>query len=116
MGRDLTMVALDSNAMTYWIAALSSVPGPPAEPCVSEKMALARIFMWSPRGSGLWLTPTVQRECEAIKERDRLANYLDWALAHLSQVNPPQLLALLSRSLRRTKSSAFEGRAAVTWM
>jgi hypothetical protein len=62
MGHDTTMIALDSNVMTYWIDAMSSVPGPPAEPCKAEKIALARIFFWMPDESAFHLTPTVEAE------------------------------------------------------
>jgi hypothetical protein len=41
-----------------------------------------------PRGCGLYFTPTVKREFEAIKARDKLDNHLDWAMVHLSVVLP----------------------------
>jgi hypothetical protein len=104
MGRDLTMVALDSMSMTYWIEALSSVPGPPADPLSQEKIALARIFMWLPRECSLHFTPTVKREFEAIKARDKLDNHLDWAMVHLSVVMPApdhQAVEIRASALRK---------------
>lgn len=89
MGRDSTMIALDSNAMTYWIEAMSSVDGPPAGPSSAEKIALARIYFWMPDGSGFHLTPTVQKEYEAIRQQARRDNHESWRMVHISQVNPP---------------------------
>lgn len=57
MGRDPSMIALDSNAMTHWIDAMGSIPGPPDHP---EKLALARIFFWMPDGACFHFLPTVQ--------------------------------------------------------
>ena len=88
MGRDAAMIALDSNTMTYWIDALSSVPGPPAEPCSAEKLALALIFFWMPKESGFHYTPTVEVEYQAIRDRAKRYNHLSWALTHISAVRP----------------------------
>jgi hypothetical protein len=88
MGRDTSMVALDSNAMTYWIDALGSTSGPPAEPCGFEKLALARIFFYLPKESGFHYTPTVQSEFQAIRDRARRDDHLSWALVHISGVRP----------------------------
>lgn len=88
MGRDTTMIALDSNAMTYWIDAMKSVSGPPADPCGTEKIALARIFFGMPDGSGFNLTPTVEAEYRAIRNCARLDDHVRWALALLCPVRP----------------------------
>src|SRR5438128_5492370 len=88
MGKDLTMVALDSNAMTYWIEAMSSTTGPPGEPCGAEKVALARIYCWLPEESGYHLTPTVQQEYEAIKVQKKLEDHVSWRMVHISPVMP----------------------------
>jgi hypothetical protein len=88
MGYDTEMVALDSNTMTYWIDALSSVCGPPAEPCAADKFALARIFFWMPKESCFRYTPTVEAEYQAIKDRAKRDNHLSWALTHISVVRP----------------------------
>jgi hypothetical protein len=88
MGRDTAMIALDSNAMTYWIDALSSVPGPPAEPCGIEKLALARIFFWMPQESCFHYTPAVEAEYLAIKDRAKRDNHISWALTMISLVRP----------------------------
>jgi len=88
MSRDSTMIALDSNAMTYWIAAMSAVARPPADPCQQEKIALARIFFWMPDGSGFNLTPTVEAEYQAIRDRPKLDNHESWSLVMLCPVRP----------------------------
>jgi hypothetical protein len=88
MGRDMNMIALDSNAMTYWIDALSSVPGPPAEPNSVAKLALARIFFWMPQDSCFHYVPTVEAEYRAIKDRAKRDNHLSWAMVLISPVRP----------------------------
>jgi hypothetical protein len=74
--------------MTYWIEALNSTSGPPAEPCSLEKLALARIFFWMPKESGFHYTLTVQSEYQAIRDRARRDDHLSWALVHISGVRP----------------------------
>jgi len=88
MGRDTTMIALDSNTMTYWIDAMNSVTGPPADPCGAEKSALARIFFWMPDGSGFNLTPTVEAEFRVIRDGAKLDDHVSWALVMLCPVRP----------------------------
>jgi hypothetical protein len=83
------MIALDSNAMTYWIDAMGSVPGPPVAPCTDEKVTLARIFFWMPTGSCFHYTPTVESEYQAIKDRAQRDNHLSWAIRLISPVWPP---------------------------
>src|SRR5437016_13186714 len=98
MGKDLTMVALDSNAMTYWIEAMSSTTGPPGEPCGAEKVALARIYFCRPEESGYHLTPTVQQEYEAIKVQKKLEDHVSWRMVHISPVMPlPEAATVQSR-------------------
>jgi hypothetical protein len=87
VGRDTSMVALDSNAMTYWIEALSSTSGPPAEPCSLEKLALAHIF-YLPKESGFHYTPTVGTEFQAIRDGVKRDSHVSWALTHVSGVRP----------------------------
>ncbi len=90
------MIALDSNATTYWIDAMSSVNGPPADPCREEKIALARIYFWMPEGSGFHLTPTVQKEYEAIRQQVKRGNHESWHMVHISPVNPPPFIEAVS--------------------
>ena len=91
------MIALDSNVMTFWIDAMSSVSGPPAEPCSAEKVALARIYFWMPDESGFHLTPTVQKEYEAIQQRAKRENHESWHMVHISPVNPPPCVAAVTK-------------------
>lgn len=77
------MIALDSNAMTYWIDAMGSVDGPPAEPSRAEKIALTHIFFWMPDTSAFYLTPTVELEYRAIVDPAKLNNHASWALVLL---------------------------------
>jgi hypothetical protein len=90
------MIALDSNVMTYWIDAMGSLDGPPAGPSSEEKIALARIYFWMPDESGFHLTPTVQREYEAIRQRVSRDNHESWRMVHISPVNPPPSVAAVS--------------------
>lgn len=99
MGWDTTMIALDSNAMTYLIDAMSSVSGPPIGCCSEEKIALARIYFWMPDESGFHLTPTVQKEYEAIRQQVKRENHESWRMVHISQVNPsPSVEAVSTRA------------------
>ena len=104
MGHDTTIIALDSNAMTYWIDAMSSVTGPPADPCGLEKIALARIFFWMPDQSGFNLTPTVEAEYRAIRDRAKLDDHASWALVMLSPVRPvPDTVEVEARAIELAK-------------
>lgn len=87
MGWDSEMIALDSNAMTHLIDALSSVSGPPTGADAEEKIALARIFLWLPSESCFHLTPTVEQEYKAIREQDKLDLHESWT-CHLSALRP----------------------------
>lgn len=99
MGRDTTMIALDSNAMTHWIDAMGSVSGPPADPEGDEKMALARIFLWMPTESCFHYTPTVETEYQAITDRAKREDHLSWALTLISAVRPlPNPVAVEARA------------------
>jgi len=104
VGQDTTMIALDSNAMTYWIDAMSSVGGPPDDPCEAEKIALARIFFWMPDQSAFHLTPTVENEYQAIRDRAKLDDHISWALVHLCSVRPlPDPIAVDARTTELTE-------------
>jgi len=89
MGRDTAMIALDSNTMTYWIDAMSSVTGPPSDPHSAEKIALSRIFFWMPDESCFHYMPTMEAEYRAISDRAKLDNHIRWAISHISPVMPP---------------------------
>lgn len=88
MGTDTLMVALDSNAMTYWLSAMASVTEPPTNPLSDEKIALARIRFWMPSESCFHITPTVEVEYERIKDSEKLANHRSWASTLISEVRP----------------------------
>jgi len=88
MGTDTAMIALDSNAMTYWIDAMSSVQGPPSDPCSDEKLALARIFFWIPQECCFHYTPAIEAEYQAINDQAKRDNHLSWALVMISPVRP----------------------------
>jgi hypothetical protein len=82
------MIALDSNAMTYWIDAMSSVQGLPSNPCSSEKLALVRIFFWMPQECCFHYTPAIEAEYHAIKDQAKPDDHLDWVLKMVSPVRP----------------------------
>jgi hypothetical protein len=85
MGHDSSMIALDSNAMTYWIEAMGSVTTAPTAP---EKVALVRVFLWMPDETCFHYTPTVEAEYRAIRDRAKRNEHLSWALAHVSCLRP----------------------------
>jgi hypothetical protein len=89
MGTDTVMVALDSNAMTYFIEAMNSVHAAPAGPQAGAKKALARIFFYLPRESCFHYTPTVQLEYQRIKNALKKDDHRSWAMTHISPVMPP---------------------------
>jgi hypothetical protein len=96
MGKDPCMLALDSNAMTYFIDAMAGLPNEPVE---SEWIALIRIFLWMPSEACFRLTATVEAECRAIPDQAKLDGHLSWVLSHLSGVRPhPDSKAVESRS------------------
>jgi hypothetical protein len=99
MGRDTAMIALDSNAMTYWIDAMSSVQGPPSDPYSDEKLALARTFFWMPQECCFHYTPAIESEYRAIKDRAKRNNHLSWVMVMVSPVRPlPDPAALAQRT------------------
>lgn len=99
MGKDPWMLALDSNAMTDFILGMGACSVAPSQ---HEQIALVRIFLWMPPEACFRLTPTVEKEYQAIKDRDKLAEHLR-ALSHLSGVGPqttPSLVEERARELR----------------
>lgn len=88
MGRNTAMIALDSNAMTYWIQAMRSIDGVPTKPYSDEKVAMARIFFWMPRESSFRYTPTVEAEYLAIKDSVKRDAHLTQVLYRMTRVNP----------------------------
>ena len=90
------MIALDSNAMTYWIDGMGSVTIAPTAP---EKIALVRVFFWMPEETCFHYTPTVEAEYEAIRDRAKRDEHLSWALTHVSCLRPlPAPTALAARA------------------
>ena len=86
------MLALDFNAMTYFIDAMAGLPNKPVD---SERIALVRIFLWMPSEACFRLTPTVEAEFKAIPDKAKLDEHLSWALSHLLGVRPhPDLKAV----------------------
>ncbi len=82
------MLALDSNAFTYWIQTMNGAPDQPSEPFADEKLALVRIFFWMPSDSSFKIVPTVRAEYEAIRDGAKLDTHNAWALTHVSEVRP----------------------------
>lgn len=79
------MIALDSNAMTYWIDCMNSSAVDPTDP---EKIALVRIFLWMPNEACFRYTPTVNCEFGAITNRAKLDDHRSWAMTHVSCLRP----------------------------
>jgi hypothetical protein len=72
------MLALDSNAFTYWIQTMNGAPDQPSEPFADEKLALVRIFIWMPSDSSFKIVPTVRAEYEAIRDGAKLDTHNAW--------------------------------------
>ena len=88
LGTDPWILALDSNAFTYWIQTMNGAPDQPSEPFADEKLALVRIFFWMPSDASFKIVPTVRAEYEAIRDGAKLDSHHAWALTHVSEVRP----------------------------
>lgn len=100
MGSPNAMIALDSNTMTYFIDALSSIDGAPREPLSVEKIALARIYFWS-EDFCYRVTPTVEREYGAIRQQVKQDIHRSFAMTLISGVRPlPQVPLVERRALQ----------------
>lgn len=84
MGHDPLMLAIDSNAMTYWIESMACETAPANH----EHLALVRIFLWIPSEACFRLTPTVEDEYLAITSNPNLDNHISWAMSHISALRP----------------------------
>lgn len=85
---DPWMLALDSNAFTYWIDAMNAAPNPPSGLLADEKLALVRIFFWMPNNACFRLVPTVETECGKSRDEAKRNNHVSWAITHVSEVRP----------------------------
>jgi hypothetical protein len=88
LGTDPWMLALDSNAFTYWIQTMNGAPDQPSEPFADEKLALVRIFFWMPSNASFKIVRTVRAEYEVIRDGGKLDSHNAWALTHVSEVRP----------------------------
>jgi hypothetical protein len=68
-------IGLDSNCYTYLIDVMSKLQQP-TDPLAEQRIALFRTFLY--RKGGLWLTPTLRKEFEAIPSIDRSAFHSSW--------------------------------------
>jgi len=71
----MSNIGLDSNCYTYLIDAMAS-PSAPRDALADQRIALFRVFLYRP--GGLYLTPTVRKEFEAIRSPDRAAHHQSW--------------------------------------
>jgi hypothetical protein len=97
LGTGRWTLALDANALTYWIDAMNAAPDEPSGPLAEEKLALVRIFFWMPSQSCFGLVPTVKAEYEAIPNRAKLEEHIGWALTHTAEVQPSPDEALITK-------------------
>lgn len=68
-------IGLDSQCFTYLIDAMAK-PQEPTDALAEQRIALFRVFLY--RKGGLFLTPTVRKEFEAIPSTDRAAHHSNW--------------------------------------
>ena len=92
MGIDTVMVALDSNAMTYFIEAMNCVSVPPAGDQAEAKIALARIFFYLPHESCFRFTPTVELEYLRIRDKMKKDDHRSWTMTTFRRLNHCQTL------------------------
>jgi hypothetical protein len=104
VGTDPLMLALDSNAFTYWIQAMNGAPEQPSEPLAEDKLALVRIFLWMPSEAFFRIVPTVKAEYRAIRDRTKLDDHIGWALTHVSEVRPIPDNALVDARTRELQT------------
>jgi hypothetical protein len=67
LGTDPWMLALDSNAFTYWIQAEMVRQTSHRSRMPMKKLALVRIFFWIPTEACFKIVPTVRAEYGAIR-------------------------------------------------
>jgi hypothetical protein len=68
-------IGLDSNCYTFLIDAMAS-PSEPKDALAGQRVALFRVFLY--RSGGLFLTPTVRKEFEAIRSPERAEHHQSW--------------------------------------
>lgn len=89
MGYITTMIALDANAMTYFIQGMNCTDERPPEGAhAHEIIALVRIFFWMPSDACFVLPPTVEAECQKIRDQAKREDHKSWNMVHLAGVHP----------------------------
>lgn len=89
MYAETNRVALDSNAMSDLIEAVTSLASPPTGNAATEKIALARCYLYRQPETVFCITPTVDVEFSRIPDQARLGDHAHWALLHLTTLPKP---------------------------
>jgi hypothetical protein len=81
-------IGLDSNCVSYVIAAMEGI-GEPTDSLAAQKVALVRLYLYTP--GTLWTLPTVQEEFSRIRDEPRRSSHESWTsvLFGVRRVNDP---------------------------
>ncbi len=96
----LSEITLDSNCLSFLIAALEGIARP-TDNLADQKIALVRLYLYTP--GTLWVTPTVKREFERIKDAARKGSHQRWTSANFGvhPVNDPRVIKRRATNLAR---------------
>ncbi len=96
----LSEITLDSNCLSFLIAALEGIARP-TDNLTDEKIALVRIYLYT--SGTLWVTPTVKREFERIKDAAKKGRHQRWTSSNFGvrPVNDPSAIKRRGTNLKR---------------
>src|SRR6266851_8429111 len=93
-------INLDSDCLTFLITALEGIAQPTGD-LAEQKIALVRLYLYTP--GTLWVTPTVKREFERIKDAIKRGSHQRWTstIFGVHPVNDPRAIKRRATSLAR---------------
>lgn len=96
MGKS-SLVALDSNCLSYLLDALNAGEAPkPDDPLREQKLALVRVMLYDEWG--LYVAPRVTEECARIRNTSRAALHASWLGSIFSEVQPIDAVCIAARA------------------
>lgn len=107
MGRS-SLVALDSNCLSYLIDALHAGDAPTQDDSLApQKLALVRIMLYDEWGP--YVTPQVTKECARIRNITRAELHASWLSSIFMEAQPINLTHIEARTAELLSTHAGEG-------
>lgn len=96
MGKS-SLVALDSNCLSYLLDAVNASEAPMQDdPLREQKLALVRVMLYDEWG--LYVAPRVTEECVRIRNTSRAALHASWLNSIFSEVQPIKPASIAARA------------------